>query len=236
MAKKGDKDKKGGGGPRKDAEKPFNAAFEKALGGMYKELKKAAAPKPPPAPVVRQAVRQSMSDEELFAAEVADVRPIDTVWSEPPPGAPRPVPVAAPGEDDDALMFLDALVSGESVFDIADTDEFIEGCVKDLDRRVVKKLRRGEFAVQAHTDLHGMTKDEAKAAVISFVKASRLSGHRCVLIVHGRGMHSKDQIPVLKDAIRTWLSRGAAGAQVLAFATARPADGGAGAVYVLLRK
>lgn len=236
MSKKAAGGKNKGGGPRKEAEKPFNSAFEKALGGMYRELKKAAAPVAPPPPVVVPARRPSIPDEDLFAAEVADVRPIASGRVEPPPRPDRPAPPPSPSEDDDALMFLDALVAGESVFDIADTDEFIEGCVRDLDRRVVKKLRRGEFAVQAHTDLHGMTKDEAKAAVITFVKASRLAGHRCVLIVHGRGMHSKDQIPVLKDAIRTWLSRGAAGAQVLAFATARPADGGAGAVYVLLRK
>jgi DNA-nicking Smr family endonuclease len=54
--------------------------------------------------------------------------------------------------------------------------------------------------------------------------------------VHGRGLNSKDQIPVLKDAVRLWLARGRIAKSVLAFATARPTDGGAGAVYVLLRR
>ena len=62
------------------------------------------------------------------------------------------------------------------------------------------------------------------------------SGKRCVLIVHGRGLNSPDQIPVLKESLRVWLGQKRTGKTVLAFATARPQDGGAGAVYVLLRR
>ena len=62
------------------------------------------------------------------------------------------------------------------------------------------------------------------------------AGWRCVLIVHGRGLHSKDQVPVLKAQLKTWLNQKRIGQMVLAFATARPQDGGAGAVYVLLRR
>ena len=62
-------------------------------------------------------------------------------------------------------------------------------------------------------------------------------GHRCVLIVHGRGHNSKDHTPVLKERLKSWLARGAAARKVvLAFTTARPCDGGAGALYVLLRR
>ena len=69
-----------------------------------------------------------------------------------------------------------------------------------------------------------------------FLRRSRQGGKRCVLLVHGRGTHSKDQLPVLKEALRGWLPSHRLGRQVLAFATARPADGGAGALYVLLRR
>ena len=62
------------------------------------------------------------------------------------------------------------------------------------------------------------------------------AGHRCVLLVHGRGLHSKDNIPILKQAVRSWLERGQIARAVLAFASARPCDGGVGAVYVLLRR
>jgi len=131
---------------------------------------------------------------------------------------------------------LRALVRGDAPFDIADSDEFIEGSVHGLDPRVVRRLRKGEFAVQGHVDLHGMTRDEAKAALEAYVFQARQSGKRCVLVVHGRGLHSKDQVPVLKDAVKRWMSTARFAEHVLAFATARPHDGGAGAVYVLLRR
>jgi DNA-nicking Smr family endonuclease len=69
-----------------------------------------------------------------------------------------------------------------------------------------------------------------------FLREARNQGKRCVLVVHGRGIHSRDQVPILKDALRSWLATNRFGRHVLAFATARPADGGAGAVYVLLRR
>lgn len=128
------------------------------------------------------------------------------------------------------------LVDGRTEFDIADSDEYIEGLAQGLDRRLMRKLRRGQFAVQAHLDLHGQTRAEARETVETFIQTSRMQRHRCVLIVHGRGLNSKDQIPVLKENLRLWLTRGRIARAVLAFATARPSDGGAGAVYVLLRR
>jgi DNA-nicking Smr family endonuclease len=98
------------------------------------------------------------------------------------------------------------------------------------------RLRQGQFAVQSHLDLHGRTRVEARQEVEQFVVASRQRGLRCVLIVHGRGLNSRDQIPVLKQALKVWLARGRIARSVLAFCTARPSDGGAGAVYVLLRR
>src|SRR6185295_13721766 len=105
-----------------------------------------------------------------------------------------------------------------------------------IDRRLLKKLRKGDYAVQAHLDLHGMTAEEARGEVERFIDRSRNSGQRCLLIIHGRGQHSKEGIPVLKERMKVWLTRGRIGHGVLAFATARPSDGGAGALYVLLRK
>ncbi len=101
---------------------------------------------------------------------------------------------------------------------------------------LLRRLRQGNFAVQAHLDLHGMTRQEARPLVESFIVDARARRRRCVLIVHGRGLNSKDQIPVLKESLRVWLAKGRIGRSVLAFCSARPSDGGAGAVYVLLRK
>jgi DNA-nicking Smr family endonuclease len=181
-------------------------------------------------------VPRERTDDELWADAVTGVTraPPGPARVEPPPPAPKQVEFWHP--DLDALRELEALVSGEAPFDLADTDEFIEGRVPGLDPAVVRRLRRGEFAVQGHVDLHGMTRDEAKVEVTAFLKASRQAGKRCVLLVHGRGIHSRDQVPILKEALKSWLSTARFGRHVLAFATAQPSDGGAGAVYVLLRR
>ena len=152
--------------------------------------------------------------------------------------APGPPPLDARVVDDDAEAYaqLAELVAGHGPFDIADTDEYIEGSAPGLDQTVVASLRKGQYAVQAHIDLHGLGRDEAKDVVEKFLASSRKQGKRCVLVIHGRGLNSKDNIPVLKERLKVWLARGRIAKSVLAFATARQAEGGAGAVYVLLRR
>ena len=152
----------------------------------------------------------------------------------------RPAPAGdgrRPVSDEaEALAMLSDLVDGSAVFDVTDTREYVEGAIVGLDPRVLRRLRRGDYAWQAHLDLHGDTSDEARAAVDRFLVAAANAGHRCVLIVHGRGRNSKDQLPVLKERLKSWLARGRAARLVLAFTSARPCDGGAGALYVLLRR
>lgn len=219
----------------KTKQEGFNAPFR----GLKQALKQAqvAHPAAAPAPLPRPAAPRPAaepSDEELFRRAMFGVeRVIDDRGLAPPP-APR-----APSQiDDDAetLARLAELVSGDGPFDITDTDEYIEGSIAGVDRRVLAALRRGDYAVQAHLDLHGLTKAEAKEAVDRFLTSARRDGKRSVLLVHGRGLNSKDHIPVLKEQLTVWLQRGRIGKAVLAFATARPHDGGAGAVYVLLRR
>lgn len=134
------------------------------------------------------------------------------------------------------MIQLSEFVAGQGAFDIVDGDEHVEGVATGLDPRILRRLRRGEYSVSAHLDLHGLLRDEARAALTRFVEQARRDGKRCVLVVHGRGLHSKDQRAVLKEGVVTWLGRSALRKQVLAFATARPYDGGAGALYVLLRR
>jgi DNA-nicking Smr family endonuclease len=184
------------------------------------------------------APRSTLSDEELFLREMQGTAPMPAKAKTPRvPGAPADTaPKKRVSEDAEVLAELADLVAGDGAFDISDSDEYIEGMAPGVDRRLLKRLRAGDYALQGHVDLHGLTREEAKARVSRFIDESRRAGQRCVLIVHGRGLHSKDQIPVLKEAVRTWLERGAVARAVLAFATARPHDGGAGAVYVLLRR
>jgi DNA-nicking Smr family endonuclease len=168
---------------------------------------------------------------------MAGVRPLaptarQRVAPPPPTSTPRPVT----DDDAEALAELAELVSGAGAFDLANSVEFIEGAAAGVDRRLVRRLRAGDFAYQAHLDLHGMTAEEARVAVDRFLRDAQHKGYRCVLIVHGRGLNSKDQVPVLKTRLATWLARGSWARLVLAFTSARPVDGGAGALYVLLRR
>jgi DNA-nicking Smr family endonuclease len=222
--------------PSKDfGNQPF-AALER-LKSKAPQPAAAALPKPAPRPVAPPPPARKLSDEELFLQEVGGARPIQPAGGRV--GAPPPDPnrlVARPSDDAEVLAQLADLCGGDGPFDIADSDEYIEGLADGIDRRLLKRLRGGEYAVQAHIDLHGQKREEAKERVGRFILESRKAGRRCVLIVHGRGLHSKDQIPVLKQSLRTWLERGQMARSVLAFATARPTDGGAGAVYVLLRR
>jgi DNA-nicking Smr family endonuclease len=214
--------------------KPFHAPFER-LAGLQRSLARPPAPAPArpaePAPAPREA-----TEEELWAEATSGARKVDpgagVVSRRVPRGPPEKVWCA----DLDAIDELRALVSGDAPFDLSDGDEFIEGKAAGLDSAIVRKLRRGDYAVQGHLDLHGMTREEARGAVERFLRESRLGGKRCVLVVHGRGRHSPDQVPVIKEALQDWLASGRFGRQVLAFASARPADGGAGALYVLLRR
>jgi DNA-nicking Smr family endonuclease len=166
---------------------------------------------------------------------MAGVKPLkpDLKRSSPPPDVP-----ASPALDEDAaaLLELSEFVAGHGAFDIVDSDEHIEGATAGLDPRILKRLRQGEYSVASHLDLHGLTRDEARVELERFVGGARRRGQRCVLVVHGRGLHSKDQRPVLKEALVAWFGRASLRKQILAFCSARPYDGGTGALYVLLRR
>jgi DNA-nicking Smr family endonuclease len=196
-------------------------------------LKPAAPPPKPASPPVPP------DEARLFADEMSGVTPLA---ADPrgrrgaPPPAPPPAGTRRAREEAEAYAQLADLVEGSGRFDIADSDEYVEGIAAGIDRRLLRRLRRGEYALQGHVDLHGLTSDEAHQEVDRFVTAARAAGKRCVLIVHGRGLNSKEGIPVLKEALKGWLTRGRIARGVLAFCSARPPDGGAGAVYVLLRR
>ena len=96
----------------------------------------------------------------------------------------------------------------------------------------MRRLARGNYAVQAEIDLHGLTVVEAKQHLHQFIADSVLSGHRCVRVVHGKGRGSGERGPVLKPSVNHWLRRWD---NVLAFVSTPQVHGGTGAVYVLLR-
>ncbi|TNE45449.1 MAG: hypothetical protein EP343_26400 [Deltaproteobacteria bacterium] len=192
-----------------------------------------AREKPPPRRAQRQKER-NLSDKDLFEQEMADVIPLSEAREES-------LPVLASAKtyqtaEDEVREFLEGLVQGTHDFDLSYHEEHLEGAAQDLDPRVLQKLRQGELSWQAYIDLHGLSVDEAKEALHSFVAEQRRKDHQCLLIVHGRGLHSPKKEPILKRRLFVWMTRGFLRKKVLAFCTARPYDGGGGAMYVLLRR
>jgi len=217
------------------------AGFHSPFRDLKKKLKlpenSLALEKPTPLPPSPSASVTEEDEERLFLQEMRDVMPLKNnghprVSSPPPPLLRR----SQQDSDNEALAELYDLVAGRGGFDITDTDEYMEGRIIGLDVALVQKLREGVFSLQAHLDLHGMTADVAQAEVERFLLLAVQHGLRCVLIVHGRGRNSPGQVPVLKDRVKLWLTRGKLARIILAFATARPHDGGPGALYVLLRR
>ena len=178
---------------------------------------------------------QTLDDEALLREALDGVRPIG--GSKPERIGVEPAIVRnIVSEDAEVLAELSDLVSGQGAFELTETEDYLEGARLGLDPRLVSRLRRGDFSMQAHIDLHGMTQPDAKAALTQFILDSVRKGYRAVLVVHGRGLRSPGGRPVLKHATAQWLSHGMIGGYVLAFTSARMYDGGAGAVWVLLRR
>jgi DNA-nicking Smr family endonuclease len=218
---------------KKKEEELFNPAFK----DLPLRIRASRKPSKEPPPTPRGTDRE-LDEINAFIEAMSDVTPL-------PRGKTRNIrnwgnhakPSHPPPDDEkEAMDHLRGLIQGSVEIDITFSDEYIEGCVKGFNRKIMKKLKRGELPVQDYVDLHGLTKQGAEEEVKNFLLRSYKTGLRCVLIVHGRGLNSPDSFPVIKEGLSTWLGRGPVRKIVLAFATARPYDGGTGAIYVLLRK
>ena len=176
-------------------------------------------------------------DERYFNEAMSDVTPIQRDGRGKIPGHGKNIRPShpAPDEEQEVMAHLQNLIKGSIEMDITFSDEYIEGAVSGVSRKIMKRLKKGEIPIGDHIDLHGLTKQKAEKEVRDFLVKSHRLGLRCVLIIHGRGLNSPDSFPVLKERLPVWLNRGPVRRIVLAFATARPYDGGTGAIYVLLR-
>jgi DNA-nicking Smr family endonuclease len=123
----------------------------------------------------------------------------------------------------------------ETGFEIVRSGERSEGLARGIDRKHLVRLRRGEWPVERRLDLHGLVAAQARRMLADELRDAFASGDRCLLVVHGRGLHSEAG-PVLRDGVIGWLTTPPLAAQVMAFASALPRDGGPGASYVLLRR
>ena len=175
------------------------------------------------------------SDEKLFKEAMEGVTPISrpnfVERGLPPPLPEKPETRA----ETEPLLKLKDLVQHGMGFEVADTPEYIEGTLYRVPPDVARRLHQGDFSIQAYINLHRFKVAEAKEAFERFIKWAVSTGKTGVLIVHGRGLSSPLE-PVLKQKVVEWLTRGPWRKWVVAYATARSCDGGAGATYVLLRR
>ena len=218
----------------KEGEGIFNPAFQDLSLKIknYQKPVKRSDIKPPPK------TEDTPDDNQCFLEAMSDVMPLKggRIKITPNPGANIRPSHPAPDDEKETMSQLYGLVKGSIEMDITFSDEYMEGSVGGIDRKIMKRLQKGQFPVQDYIDLHGLTKEEAEVRVRDFLLQSHRLGLKCVLIVHGRGLNSPDSFPVLKERLPRWLGSGPVKKVVLAFATAMPYDGGTGAVYVLLRK
>lgn len=145
---------------------------------------------------------------------------------------PRPEPIPLQRLRDEQSALRESLSSAARPdAGIAAGDELVY-VRSGIPRSVLRNLRRGHWVIREHFDLHGLTAPQARMATAAFLAACVQRGVRCVRIVHGKGLRSPNRVPVLKRKLGHWLMQRD---EVLAFCEARPADGGSGAVVVLLR-
>lgn len=168
-------------------------------------------------------------DRELFRQAVGPVKPLRCDRIEPTPHHPSPIPRFTLA--DEQQVVVDML---SDYFEPADleTGEELYYRREGVQQAVLRKLRRGQYQVGAALDLHGLTVAAAKDALAIFLQRARRDNLTCTRIIHGKGNRSRHRGPVLKQKINHWLRQRD---EVLAFCSARPMDGGTGAIYVLLR-
>jgi DNA-nicking Smr family endonuclease len=150
--------------------------------------------------------------------------------AKPMPATERRLPRAASRRADDARALADSLALDAADLDVESGEE-LRFRRDDVPESVLRRLKRGEYAVREEIDLHGMTQDEARVALGDFLAEAGVHGRRCVRVIHGKGRGSGQRGPVLKSAVNRWLRRHGS---VRAFCSARRNDGGTGALYVLL--
>ena len=170
-----------------------------------------------------------------FRKAMEGVRRLKAKTTVPRPNGTIAAPFEGPEPDSEVTLLLDFL-AGRSDFEWSFHPGYQEGGAEGRNRQLLRKLRRGAYAIQAELDLHGMTQVEAHTALESFVVRCSQRNLRCVRVVHGKGNNSRNCEGILKKRVPQWLATRRLGRYVIAYTSAPPTDGGIGATYVLLRK
>ena len=176
------------------------------------------------------AERQREAEANLFS------RAVGTVQRMPHHGqtqllVPAPAPLVVQRQKDEEAVLRDALSDDFDVSTLLDTDDALSFRRPGIGIDVTQKLRKGGWSIQGEIDLHGLRTDEARVALAEFIRLAHRQGLRCLRVVHGKGLGSPGKTSVLKPKVHSWLIQKN---QVMAFVQAKPAEGGAGALLVLL--
>ena len=178
------------------------------------------------------AARRLLAEQKLFENTVGPVHALKSAHARHlhAPEPPEPLPLQL--ELDEQRVLQEAMSDEFDVSTLLDTDDQLSFRRPGIGLDVTHKLRAGQWSIQRQLDLHGLRVDEAREALGQFIRLSHRTGIRCVRVVHGKGLGSPGKTPVLKGRVLRWLVQKK---EVLAFVQARPAEGGAGALVVLLQ-
>lgn len=173
---------------------------------------------------------QVASEKNLFILAAGVVKPLPDkrrVLLKKEPVASRPMQY----QQDEKAVLIEAISDEFDVGTLLDVDDLLSFRRPGIGPDVTRKLRRGDWSIQRQLDLHGLRRDEAREQLSFFIREAHKHGIRCVRVVHGKGLGSPGKAPVLKSRVHSWLVQKQ---EVLAFVQAKPADGGGGALVVLL--
>lgn len=179
----------------------------------------------------REAAARTEAERHLFSRSVGPVTPLRN------PNLARvrrhqPPPLPVQHWLDEERVLLESISDDFDVSTLLDTDDQLSFRRPGIGVEITRRLRAGHWSIQRQLDLHGLRVDEAREALGDFIRHARKTGLRCVRVVHGKGLGSPGKSPVLKGRVQRWLVQKN---EVLAFVQARPMDGGAGALVVLLQ-
>jgi DNA-nicking Smr family endonuclease len=176
------------------------------------------------------AQRAQHAEQAIFAATVGPVHAVPT-RGRAVLDRPKPEPLPRQREADERAALRQALSDDVDIESLLLTDDGLSYRRPGIGPDVATRLRRGQWAIQAQIDLHGLRRDEARETLSDFIHRSHAQGRRCLRVVHGKGHGSPGREPVLKAKVQRWLAQSA---EVVAFAQASAPQGGAGALIVLL--
>lgn len=182
----------------------------------------------------KAALARARAEKEFFTRAVGPIKPLAANHRPGhrvhlPPALPAPI--AVQHQRDELAVMREAISDEFDVETLLDTDEALSFRRTGMGPDVIRKLRRGGWSIQGQLDLHGLRREDAREALSEFIKDAVKVGWRCVRVVHGKGLGSPGKTPILKGKVQSWLIQKQ---EVLAFVQARPAQGGAGALVVLL--